>query len=460
MTRFGRYVMRLLAVLAALVGIGAAWLIVRPPELLSVGADYAAKIVCSNVFLAGRDPAEVLALDVQAPGHPLLRLMRQHVDREERTVTAHLLGLFAPGYAAYRPGFGCTSVPDGDFVAARQAVSDVAVPVAPAADEGKPWPAGHAVSTDPRLAAVLSDATLTGPGMRAVVVVHEGRIVGEAYGGGFSVATPLLGWSMTKSVNAVLVGRLFAMERLAPQTAELFPEWLQDGRARITVADLLAMRSGLAFNENYGGVADVTRMLYLEPDMSRFAIARPLEAGPGTRFRYSSGTAVILSRVWMSALKDRWEALTFPARALFVPLGMASAVLETDETGIFVGSSYMYATGRDWARFAQLLLNDGVWNGTRLLPEGFVAAMGTPTPVSNGAYSALQTWTDGPGGEADVAAGLPEDAFWMLGHDGQSTVVIPSLRLAVVRLGLTPSRLDYRPQPMVRRIVDALKSGN
>ena len=456
MRRFYRLAAWTLSLLVLVVAVGASWLIVSPPALLSVGSGYAAKSVCSNVFVAGRDPAEVLARDVQAPGHPLLKLMRQKVDFERKTVTTHLLGAFAPGHAAWHEGFGCSSVPDGDFEAARQALSDVPLPAIPAGDPAVLWPEGEAVTPDPALAAVLADPALTGPDMRAVVVVRDGRIVAEAYGEGFSAETPLLGWSMTKSVNAALVGRVMQGGALSPGMDDLFPEWRGDARAKITLAQLLAMESGLAFNENYGAVADVTRMLFLEPDMTRFVLSLPMAANPGEAFNYSSGTAVLLSRLWMGALGGRVPALSFPARALFAPLGMASAVMETDETGIFVGSSYMYATGRDWARFCLLLLNDGVWRGQRLLPEGFVAAMATPNKGSGGGYSLMQTWLKGPGAKSDAEYGLPAGTFWLRGHDGQSAAIVPSRGVAVIRLGLTPSRLGYEPQLLVKRVLDAL----
>lgn len=458
MRRYYRLAAWALSVLALAVAIGASWLIVSPPALLRVGSAYAAKIVCSSVFVSGRDPQAVLAEDVQAPGHPLLRLMGQTVDFREKTVTTHLLGIFAPGYAAWHEGFGCSSVPDGDFRAAQQAVSDVPLPKVPAGDPAVLWPEGEKVAPDARLAAVLADPALAGPGMRAIAVVRDGRIVAETYGAGFSPQTPLLGWSMTKSVNAALLGRLMQAGMLSPDTAGIFPEWQGDARSRITLGQLLAMESGLAFNEEYGSVTDVTRMLFLEPDMTRFVLSLPLEANPGETFSYSSGTAVLLSRIWMGALGGRLPALSFPVRALFAPLGMASAVLEPDETGIFVGSSYMYASARDWARFALLLLDDGVWKGSRLLPEGFVAAMAAPTKASGGVYSHMQTWTQGPGKKSDADYGLPEDAFWMLGHDGQSVAVVPSRKLAVIRLGLTPSKLGYRPQLLVKRILDVLEA--
>lgn len=454
MRRFYRLAAWALSFLVLAIVVAASWLIVSPPALLSVGSGYAAKIVCSSVFVSGRDAGQVLAEDVQAPGHPLLKLMRQDVDFTEKTVTTHLLGIFAPGYAAWHEGFGCSSVPDGDFQAAEQAVSDIRLPPIPAGDPATAWPDGEGVTEDAAIAALLADTALTGPGMRATVVVQDGRIVAEAYGDGFSATTPLLGWSMTKSVNAALIGRLMLVGALSPQLNNLFPEWRGDARATITLGQLLAMESGLAFNESYGDVADVTRMLYLEPDMTRFVLSLPLEANPGESFNYSSGTALLLSRLWMSALSGRSQALSFPSKALFGPLGMASAVLEPDETGIFVGSSYMYATARDWARFSLLLVNDGVWKGSRLLPEGFVAAMGTPSKASNGAYSQMQTWLKGPGARTDAEHGLPADTFWLRGHDGQSATIIPSRKLAVIRLGLTPSKLGYEPQPLIKRILD------
>jgi CubicO group peptidase (beta-lactamase class C family) len=311
------------------------------------------------------------------------------------------------------------------------------------------WPDGYIVESDQAIAAVLSDPTFAGPGLRAVVVVRDGRIIGERYGEGFSATTPLLGWSMTKTVNAAIIGTLLRDGRLRLDQQALLPQWIGDPREEITLAHLLAMEDGLAFNENYGSVTDVTQMLYLEPDMAGFAADAPLEAVPGSRFSYSSGTAVLLSRIWMNVLDDPAAALRYPQDVLFRPLGMTGAVLEADAAGTFVGSSYMYATGRDWARFGLLLARDGVWNGTRLLPEGFIDLMDEPNGTSGRRYSKMQTWLPD-----DDASDLPADTFFLRGHDGQTIAVIPSLDLVVVRLGLTPSREGYSATPLVRRIVE------
>lgn len=435
-----------------------AWLYIAPPEMIRVGSGYSAKIVCSNVFIAGRDANEVLAVDVQAPGHPLLRLMRVSVDKNRGTVSAGMLGFLGKSLAVARDGLGCASVPDGDVGKARR----TAVYAEPSAvSQAALWPEGERVepSQDPVIAKLLDDAALTGSGMRAVVVVKNGRVVAERYGTGFSAKTPMLGWSMTKTVNAAIVGTLVKDGKMAVDKKGLFAPWKADGRAAISLADMMAMSSGLEFNEDYGDVADVTRMLYLEPDMAGFAEAKPLVAEVGKVFTYSSGTAVMLSRLWQDAIGDKGKALMWPRTALFEPLGMHSAVLKTDEQGTFVGSSYLYATAHDWARFGQFLLQGGVWNGNQVLPAGFVDWMREPAPASK-VYGKGQLWIEAPGDEkkpgAGVAAGLPKDTYWMEGHDGQTVTVIPSEQLVVVRLGLTPAKLGYRPQAMVGALVTAL----
>jgi CubicO group peptidase (beta-lactamase class C family) len=458
---------RIVAVLLLLIVAVACLLWFKPPALLRVGANYSAKIVCSNVFLAGRDAEEVLRLDVQAPGISILKLMRVSVDRERGVVRAGFLGVIGDGVAQYRSGHGCTVLPDGKLDASAPsrpgAMSRITPPVAPAAFSSGPWPDGAAVETRKPVDQLLTEPQLAGPGVRAIVVVDHGRIVGEHYGPGFDPNTPLLGWSMTKTVMAGVIGMLIKDGKLSLAQAGFWPG--NDGRERIRLKDLLAMSSGLQWNEAYGAVSDVTSMLYLQPDMAGFARSPPLAHPPGEQWLYSSGTAVILSRIAQEALAqagatEGHDLPTFIKGRLFDPLGITSATIEPDEQGTLVGSSYMYATARDWARYGQFLLQDGVWQGEALLPPGYVAMMATPVEASRGQYGMGQTWLWGseavtPGVNPDAAFGIPPDAFWMSGHDGQSVCIIKSRQLVVVRLGLTPYAAGYTAQRLVQAVLEA-----
>jgi CubicO group peptidase (beta-lactamase class C family) len=427
------------------------WL--KPPALLRIGSNYTAKIVCSNVFLAERDPAEILRHDVQAPGISILRYMKVSVDREAQVVRAGFFGFIGDGVAVARSGVGCTVVPDGNlnFAKAIAPASSASTPKAAgpsqAARPAQAWPEGEAAADNSQIEKTLADDKLVGPGMRAVVVIDHGHLVAERYGAGFSAKTPLLGWSMSKTVMAGAIGMLVKDGKLTLDQAGFWPAG--DARANIRVADLLAMSSGLHFNESYGAVSDVTSMLYLQSDMAAFVHDQPLDHPVGEAWSYSSGTAVLLSRIMQDAAGP--DSADFISRRLFQPLGMNSATMEADEHGTLVGSSYMYANAHDWARYGQFLAQDGVWKDQHLLPEGYVAMMATPVKASGGEYGMGQTWLF----TADDALGIPPDTFYLSGHDGQTVAVIRSRQLVIVRLGLTPNTAGYSPQPLIKAILAA-----
>lgn len=453
------------AVVVVIAAGGVAALAVKPPELLRVGANYGAKIVCSNMFIAGRDGQAVLAEDVQAPGHPVLKYLKVQVDQQRKTVRAQFFGFVGDGMAVYRPGTGCAAVPDGDVARASQYQFNPIKIWAPSPNV--PWPTGSLAETNPAVQALLEQDALAGPGVRGMAVIYRGRLVAQRYGAGFTAASPLLGWSMTKTVSAVLAGMQIADGKLSLQQNGFWQGG--DNRAQITLAQLMSMTSGLRWNESYGDVSDVTRMLYLEPDMAGFVASQPLEQTPGSKWNYSSGGTVLMSRIWQRAAGGDDKAatsaavLSLPHDRLFAPLGISSAVIEADARGNLVGSSYMYATTQDWARFGQFLLQDGVWQGKHILPEGFVAGMQQVTPASGGQYGQGQVWRYGPAGDTpegqspDVRFQLPADTYWMEGHDGQSIAIVPSQQLVVVRLGLTPHRLLYQPQALLAAVVKAVQ---
>lgn len=429
------------------------WLYLSPPELLRVGTAYAAKMVCSSTFISGRDPADVLAKDVQAPGHPLLKYVS--FEKGDGSITTRLFGFVAAQTAIYRPGLGCAIVADGDVDAAK-AVVLADVPKAEQSD--LEWPLGDQVSkpmSDP-VQALLADPELAGPDMRAIVVVKDGRVIGERYGEGFGDTSPLMGWSMTKTVTAALIGARIGEGKLAYDQDHLFTAWTDD-RARIKISDLMSMQSGLDLEETYGDVNDVTRMLFLEPDQARFVEGKPLEVQPGQKFEYTTGSAVLLSRLWMNTFTDPKEALAYPHKALFSRIGMTSAVLEPDEAGTFSGGSLMYATARDWVRFGLLLVDNGQWNDEQVLPAEFMRRVSTATELSGGVYTGGLAWKIASGELKGDTFAIPADTYWAIGHDGQSMAIVPSERLVVLRLGLTPSRMKYRPETLLEKVVVAAR---
>jgi CubicO group peptidase (beta-lactamase class C family) len=328
-------------------------------------------------------------------------------------------------------------------------------------------PASQKARTTPNLSVNrVVDGAFTEPNpkrrrrTRALLVVRDGEIIAERYAAGFSETTPLAGWSMTKSVLNALVGILVGERRLSLNDRALVPEWQPpDPRAGITLEDLLRMRSGLKFSEVYSDFSsDVIEMLFNRPDAAAYAAAQPLAVASGSLWSYASGTTNILSAIVRRVVGDA-DYLEWPRRVLFEPLGMTSAILEPDASGTFVASSFMLATARDWARFGQLFAQDGVWNGTRILPEGWVAFSTTPTPQSlHGNYGA-HWWLAVPadmGGGTPSSRRIPADAFFAIGHEAQLLTVIPSLRLVIVRLGLSIHIEAWNHPAFLAELIEAL----
>jgi CubicO group peptidase (beta-lactamase class C family) len=445
-----RLVLKLFAFLIAIPLLGilglSGWLAFIRPELLPLLFAYAAKTICSNVFIAKRDADAVIRTDVQLALHSVTKLAKIDIDTANRRVEAAILGLFAKRYAGYAEGRGCTIVSKDEIP------DPAAAPPLPPATPDALWPAGERaqLSDDKRLLAALNDPVLQGPGMRAIVVVHDGRIVGETYGEGFNASTPLLGWSMTKTVNATLVGMAIKDGKLSLDQKNLFPQWVGDARAEISVADLMAMTSGLEWNENHGNPPDSGRLENLEKDAAAFARGEALVAPPGTKFNYSGGSSVLLARIWQNAIGS--EARSYPQERLFEPLGVTSAVLESDPSGTFLGEAFLYANAHDWARFGEFLRLGGEWNGEQLLPMGFVDYMRSPVPASDEGHGPVygrgQVWL-GPGQGFD----LPADTFMLQGHLRQVIAIIPSRKLVILRMGLTREDIGYSVAKLLHAIV-------
>lgn len=417
--------------------------------ILPTATGYVARNACSAVFVADRDPAQIAAEDL-APQS----FVSFAVDRERQRVRASVLGL-AARTAVYRPGLGCVLAVDADPELLR--AQGFEPPRAAASDA--PWPAGDGdgaapdapgldrAALDAAVAAAFDEPNPESPRRtRAVVVIHDGVLVAERYAAGFDKHTPQLGWSMSKSVTNALVGVLVGRGVLDVKAPAPVPAWAGDPRQAVTLDQLLRMSSGLEFEERYGMLADATHMLFEVDDAAGFALAKPLAHPPDTVYSYSSATSNIISWIVRRRFSDQGQYLRFPHEALFAPLGMRSAVFETDADGTLLGSSFVYASARDWARFGQLYLQDGVWNGARVLPAGWVDYSRTPTPTSADGEYAAHFWANA-GKPGDPGARrlphLPVDAYQASGFQGQAVLIVPSRRAVIVRLGMTHERTAW-----------------
>jgi CubicO group peptidase (beta-lactamase class C family) len=296
-----------------------------------------------------------------------------------------------------------------------------------------------------------------------VLVLQDGRVLAERYAPGFDAATRFCGWSMTKSVINALMGALAQQGRLRVDDRVPIAAWAGPGddRAALTYDHLLHMSSGLAFDESYDDpFSDVTTMLYGTGDVAAYAADKPLVAAPNTLWSYGSGTTNVLTRALRQLRLPGVPYEEMPRRLLFDRLGMDSALIEMDETGTFVGSSYMWATARDWARFGELFTANGVWNGERVLPEGWVTYSATPAPADAKARYGAHFWLYNAEEREQArrlsAAAIPSDAFFAGGFGGQRITIIPSRGLVIVRLGYTLDAEAWNNAGFVAQVLEAL----
>ncbi|GAA4404473.1 serine hydrolase [Fodinibacter luteus] len=426
-----RVVLRIVAVLLVLVVAAAVagYFYARP--LLATGTGYAAHNSCAVTLVAGRENP-----DDDLPANPLVPFLTGYVNEAGRSSTSQILFTLSTQKAWYTRGFGCTVAKERPVLTeeATKVVADanpLSTAEGPPANPEVEAAIGRAFGDD--LPTERSDEL----GTRGVVVLRGGQLVGERYASGFDRDTPQLGWSMSKSVTNLLVGRLVHQGRLAVDDTELVPGWT-DERRTISVDQLLRMTSGLKWDETYSLGTPITRMLYAEPDMAAYAASQPLAHQPGSYQQYSSGSTNVLCGV-LTGLADL-PASDLPRQQLFAPLGLTSATWEVDAVGTPVCSSYLWATPRDWATIGQFALQDGVWAGERLVPESWMQQSTTATQVNESEEKGYASgwWVNRQTDGTLVDPALPEDAYWASGHDGQRLYVVPSADLVVVRLGFSP----------------------
>jgi CubicO group peptidase (beta-lactamase class C family) len=398
-------------------------------RLASNGGGFVAKHLCSLIHVSGLDAERAKAIYIDRFVEPFGSLIR--IDHQPAGVEAQIL--WGGGRAEYRGDLGCV-VDEGDGPLPAFDMPYVEVSPLPRAT-----PDELEVAFDvPALQAAVDEAFL--PAARntlAVLILHRGRVVAERYAPGITPQTRLPGWSMTKSVTATLVGILEGDGALDLHAQGALSEWkgTDDPRADITLDHLLRMTSGLEITEDQSGADPNSTMLFNVPDAAAYAAARPLQATPGEYWESMSGNTVLASRVVSQAVGGSLEAtLGLVHERLFEPLGIATAVMEPDPAGTLIGSSFMLATARDWAKLGQLYANDGVWNGARILPPGWRNYVTTHTPQSGRQAYGAGFWLTSTDGESGWP-GVPVDAFYMSGFQGQTVMIIPSEELVVVRLG-------------------------
>lgn len=420
----------------------------RVDNAARAAAGFASHTLCDDVFVSGVDPDRAYAERIQPlPGMGLVTwAMRRQVDRSRHEVTVQV-GSFV-SRARWRPGLGCMALPDGE---SWEESPSFLSPVAPAAPD--PWGPMPVAAADPRLRAVLDGAVTDTPGQtphrtKAVLVLHDGRLLAEAYAPGYGVDTPVLSFSATKTVTNALIGVLVRQGLLHLDQPAPLPAWRDaaDPRRAITVEHLLRQTSGLDLPQDNSGFDINAQIMYAVRDKAAAAAAAPLAAAPGTRWAYTDAHYVLLSRLIRDAAGgSAADLMRFVQAELFGPLGLRHATMDIDASGTAVGASHLSASARDWARFGQLALDDGVHQGRRILPAGWMAMSTTPT-LDTG-YGA-GWWTNRKPGNVlnwGVPWGLsqaPADAFFARGFMGNFVVVVPSRRLVLVRLSVSTQRGD------------------
>jgi CubicO group peptidase (beta-lactamase class C family) len=428
---------------------------------LPIISGYSAKNACSCVFLQGRTKEQIKAEEL---GSFPLSLGSIDIDLTDSSVTGSVLGL-AKRKAIFRNGLGCTLV--NGYSENELRAQRFTIPLLPASDDTSRWLLPMMNDTNKtngydqaRLDSAVAylfnhEFNKSTVHTRAALVVYRGEIVAERYADGFDRHTPFLGWSMAKSITSALTGILVKQGKLQLHAAAPVPQWREDvEKQKILLEHLLQQTSGLEFVENYKTYSHVTNMLFNKGDMAGYVAGLDLKEKPGTVFNYSSGNSNLLSYIVRSTVGEK-DYHAFPYQSLFHKTGMQHTLLEPDASGTFVGSSYVYASVRDYARFGLLYLNDGVWNGERLLPEGWVKQSTTPPAANKLKNYGYQFWLNGvdkndPSKPEYPTA--PADMFYADGFNGQRIYIIPSKELVIVRMGLN----NFDEHGFLKEIMEAV----
>lgn len=430
------------------------WVVAVNYPRLDILTGFASKNVASGMFLAGRSQESIEEGD---NGFLPVSLSSNKVNLKDKSVSSTVFGL-KKRTAVYVEGLGAILI-NKDYSHTMQ----FKVPHRTGSPKSLPFPYGNLPQKDTifqevnyeKLQTVVKNAFDT-PGMedkrtRSLLVIYKDQIIAENYSEGFDESTPILGWSMTKSITSTMYGILARKGEIDIYKPADVEQWQDDERKNITYNDLLHMNSGLEWVEDYNTISDVTRMLFQESDMGAMQASKALVGKPDSTWNYSSGTTNLLAGPLLKKkFQSQQEYLDFWYRELLDKIGMHSATIETDMSGSYVGSSYGWANTRDWAKFGLLYLKKGNWNGEQIIDSTWVDYVSTPTNTSNGRYGA-QFWLNAGGHYPDA----PSDLFSANGYQGQYVFIIPSKDLVIVRMGLMEEP-EFDVNGMLRDIVSCI----
>jgi len=444
-------------------------------RIAPIANGYTAKYLCSLTYTSGLDPQDAQVRYIK-PMHLLFRGVVVEMDTAAREVTTRYFGFLRPRIAVWREGCGCTLLVNdtAEELHARHDVPHVGHVNISTDSLNTLWPEGTMANRDSmkgmhNWAAIdnildkamkeNSDDPTERNNTLAFVVVWKGRIIGERYAEGVDENTSLPGWSAAKSVTSALTGVMVQNHGLDIHAPLGRPEWASDVRKEITIDHLLRMETGLDFDENYTPLANATKMLYASADMGEYAASRTPAARPDQRWVYSSGSSNLLADILYARIGSTPEKMHHLAYdEFFNRLGITTAVFEHDESDAFVGSSYLSMSARDWLRVCKLYMDDGMWNGERILPKGWVKYSLTPTPHAPDACYGAHIWLNAALDPADrKLPGLPADTYYFKGFQGQWIVGIPSLDIMVARLGVTHKEEGWSPEEVILEVLELVE---
>ena len=431
-----KILLSLLIIILIAFGILAKYLIDRS----TIFTGFAAKNVASGIFVAGRTQESIEAVDINF--FPV-NLANTVVDMENKIVTSNFFG-FGKQTVVYREGLGCTLIGEKSIDEVKKQNCKIAEAKSPYKDEF--WPMGD-VDYDTTLSFVNEEklnsaiqSALKEGNTRSILVAYDTLVKWEAYADGFNENTPILGWSMSKSITSTMLGILEKEGKIDINDKSVLDEWKNDERKNISIRNLLNMTSGLKWVEDYGDISEATIMLYSSTDIAKYAMSMPVAFPPDSVWYYSSGTSNILSEIIKRKFNSIEEYWAFPQKEIFHRIGMYNTIIEPDAVGTFIGSSYTYAPTRDWARFGLLYLNNGIWQGDTIVNSDWVKFTQQEAPNSEGKYGA-QFWLNKSGHELPDA---PKDIYFADGYQGQRVYIVPSKKLVIVRFGVSKrGEFDY-----------------